>query len=354
MREKKDKKTTNDIYLLASGARGYNDEFSINKLKYYAIGTGDERALIELLDIAPNLYFENKAVQKCVDSAIKRGENSGGELLDSGSFWHLKALKEYADATETTSFIGVNKNKSNDFINRSVANRNVALSLVSIFTEDISKLESTNPTDPHLKTKYSLLEDAKNEVQKYSSIAHLLDKVNNAFKKARNAYLEEAKSSGLEDAQICKAKAHLINKNFNFGLENKGDYSLISLTIASKINPSVEKDYYLAQCLAYDSKISESDYLRSLMRINYNGGKDSVGTTWAIETGKDLEKFEDAEPRLLFLDPNLSDNMPDNPNNEAPKLLDPNEPIDYPSNPHFFNGEFKSYSPSPIFGGDND
>ena len=353
MKTKEDKKTTNDIYLLASGARGYNNELSLNALTYYAIGTGDERALIELLDIAPNLYFENKAVQKCVDSAIKRGENSGGELLDSGSFWHLKALKEYADATETTSFIGVNKNKSNNFIEKSIANRNVALNLVSIFTDDIIKLESVDPTDPYLKTKYSLLEDAKKEVEKYSSIAHLLDKVGNAFKDARSAYLDEAKSLNLADAQVSKAKAHLIDKKYYLRKEEKGDYSLLSLSVASKISPSLEKDYYLAQCLAYDSKISESDYLRTLMNIAHEN-KPSSESIAAVDVGMEIEKFEDAEPRLLFLDPNQPIDYPPKDSSNPPKLLDPNEPIDYPTNPHFFNGEFKSYSPSPIFGGDND
>ena len=346
MKTKADKKTTNDIYLLASGARGYNNELSLNALTYYAIGTGRVRALIELLDIAPNLYFENKAVKKAVDSAINRSS-------DYASILHLVALKEYADATETTSFIGVNKNKSNDFIERSMHNRNLTSRLISILCDDIVRLESEDFSDPQLKDKYSALEDAKKDLEKYSNIANLLNNVGIAFTRARSAYLDEAKSLNPADAQVSKAKAHLIDKKYNLGKEEKGDYSLLSLSVASKICPSLEKDYFVAQCLAFDSKITESDYLRTLMNIAHEN-KPSRESVAAVDVGMEIEKFEDAKPRLLFLDPNQPIDYPPKDSSNPPKLLDPNEPIDYPTNPHFFNGEFKSYSPSPIFGGDND
>ncbi len=321
MKQKTDKKRTNDIYLLASGARGYNDEASIDKLKLYAIGSGTVRALIELLDIAPNLYFENKAVKKRVDSAIV-------ECSTSASGLHLVALREYAKATELNKNPELSVEENNAFVKNAIRNKNLYPGIISSLQAEIINMGSTYcSTDDMMAEKLDELLKAQNIYEQSKRVLNGRN-VEKSFLDARSAYLDEAKSSNLADAQVSKAKAHLIDKEYCLSSEEKGDYSLLSLSVASKISPSVEKDYFVAQCLAFDSKITESDYLRSLMNIEHEG-KPSSESKREIDLGKTIDEYykTDLTSDILLINRAL---------NECSFKDDNTQPD------------------SPIFGGDND
>ena len=264
-----------DAYLASIGARAYgvctghlgelkhdSDLGYIDDLAYFAIGTGYVRALIELLDIAPNYYADNKLIKHIVDRKIERG----GE---DATYLHLKAQREYAIATALNKNQELSVEENNAFVKNSIRNKHSLSNKISSLHSEIIQLSMCQALVEEINnkiTEYEETQKAYNEISNMPNIAT----VEKCFIDARNAYLEQVKNaSSLEDAVICKANAHLIAKDFNLQCEEKkmGNVTKI-MQIASKVKPTAESVYYLTRCEFADGAISQREYESRLMHFS--------------------------------------------------------------------------------------
>lgn len=290
MDKNKDVKLQDSYYAIA-GARANSNAYNLDTLACYAVAMGDQRALVELLDIAPEYYTNNKGVKNAVDSIVWNSPASAKVM-------HLKALREVALVAEAQKEniaqiqAGTPKElreSNGQFVKKAIANRSLYSSIISsVQAELIAEYMSSMPNEKRIEDAHNRLEDAENNYKKYNLAG--LDTVQGMLTVARDKYLEESKSAGYTDSLISKANAHLLDKDFCLtgGEEN---YGLLGLVIASKVNGNAEVDYFLNRCKHCDHHITDNKYhsYMNTMQRSYIFSPDFVDM---VETGSAICEYD--------------------------------------------------------------
>ncbi len=261
MKKNIEKTELNDLYYAIAGARANSDiAYNVETLACYAVATGNKRALIELLDINPEFYTENKGVKNAVDNAVVSDATSA-EIM------HLKALRQVAivadSEKETIAQIQAEtpeglRESNGEFVKNAIARKNLYGDIKSkVQAEIVQEYMSSMPNEKRIEDAHNRLEDAENNYKKYNLPG--LNTIQGMLTVARDRYLAESKTAGYTASLISKANAHLLDKDFclSGGEEN---YGLLGLVIASKVNGNAEVDYVLNRCKLSDNHITEDKF----------------------------------------------------------------------------------------------
>ena len=290
MDKNKDVKLQDSYYAIA-GARASSNAYNLDTLACYAVAMGDQRALVELLDIAPEYYTNNKGVKNAVDSIVCNSPASAKVM-------HLKALREVALVAEaqkeTIAQIKAGtpeelRESNGQFVKKAIANRSLYSSIISsVQAELIAEYMSSMPNEKRIEDAHKRLEDAENNYKKYNLPG--LNAIQGMLTVARDKYLEESKGAGYTASLISKANAHLLDIDYSLqgGEEN---YGLLALVIASKVNGNAEVDYFLNRCKLSDNHITEDKFCSYLyaMQDRYLFSKDFVDM---VETGSAICEYD--------------------------------------------------------------
>ncbi len=274
MKEIKTSGIKDNAYLAILSARAYgnctghlgglkhdNSLGYIDDLAYFAIATGNENALVELLDIAPNYYAENKTIKEIVNNHVQRGG-------DYATCLHLKAQREYAIATAFNKNPELSTEENNNLVKNAIRNKHSLSNKLGSLHSEIIQLSMSQASVEQINnkiTEYEETQKAYNEINKMPNIAM----VEKCFIDARNAYLEQTKNTYLEDALICKANAHIIAKDFGLQGEEKGMGAVKkAMRVSLKLNPTLAVSYYLNRCEFVDEAITQREYESRMMHVS--------------------------------------------------------------------------------------
>ena len=237
---------SNDLYIILSSIRSQKDGYTIEDLKNYALATNSADAFINLLDLDRiGKYFNGSvAVQKAVDKIISENPESAIGL-------HLSA---------TVEAIRYARERMNEPTARLVKGH---VRLVNEFDNDIKSLNNQIAEfadKPYDDSLHILNFQLNNTITIRERVNERIDETNcgELYKKAMLAYLEEAKSLNPAGAQICKAKAFILNRALAF--EKQFDFSCDELKKASKNNPdNIELKCLAITCVLISKSIESID-----------------------------------------------------------------------------------------------
>ena len=260
---KTNKKNTElkDLYCAIAGARvNSNSELHVSTLANYAVATCNRKGLIELLDIAPEQYTQNKGVRNAVDHAVVSD-------VTSAEIMHLKALRKLAivaeEEKETIAKLQAEtpedlRESNAQFVKIAIARRNLYSGIMnSLYAQVIKEEMSSKADEKRLEEFYAKLENAKNNHEKYNIPG--LTTVEAMFTNSRDQYWIEARAAGHKESLLCQANAHLIDKDFCLP-KSKDKYDLLGLFVTAKISGDPALDYHLTRCKLCDNHITNDTF----------------------------------------------------------------------------------------------
>ena len=268
---KRTKTMIDDMYVAICGAKSKPDvrgfigaikktkENFVYDLACFGAETGFGEALITLLDIAPNYYFENEAICAKVDKFILDKDNE-----DSALALHLDALRKQAIAIQKNSDPNKSTEENNNLVKDAICKKNLYSGIMNSLQAQIAELGQTYSGGRRMEEKIAQYEQAKAIYDANNSIQGIAE-VEGAFAKAREAYLEEAKGAGIEEKLICNANAHLIREEFNLPVQESGVlFNMAELYFASNFSKSLALKYYYNECALVDKYITNAEYTERL------------------------------------------------------------------------------------------
>ncbi len=272
----------NDLYIILSSIESKDNGYSVLELRNYAVATKSADALIKLLEIEGSFYMSDNAVKSLVEEKIAENPCSARGM-------HLEAHKravEYGWSHWGSADTG--------FVRNFIREKNQKAREIKELDKEIAHYDGKGEFDNLLESldekigrrALKVASFKKNEMRLKTSGCETI------YNFAMNLYEEEAKSLNPAEANISKAKAHLIQRAYGF--DDNLTYSYDELSQASSALPkNLELKYNQIHCALTDKELTFAQCV-----INFNDIADqdlSEECEKAIVLGENYEANSSAD-----------------------------------------------------------